>query len=829
MAGADDDGSRALGSMVRLSPSAAVSHAPSGFGAGTVVPSTAASGVLGLGERYQDLGRVAVGGMAEVHLAWDRRLSREVAVKVLSVGLAGRPQARSRFLAEVQTTALLQHPAIVPVHDAGELPDGRPWFAMAAVRGETFGAQLRARPREAVSELALRRWIQVVLAVCQAVAHAQDRGVVHRDLKPDNVMVGPGGEVYLLDWGLAERWDADEAASVAQIVGTPAYVAPEQARGEPLRRDGRADVFSLGAMLFEVLAGEPPRVGSPEAMLAEAAAGRHRSLAAVCAAPPPAELADLCAVAMSPAPDDRPASAHPMAAALQAWLDGAHRRAQAEQSLGLAEAARAEAAALRAEAEATQRAAVAAAEAAPRLAPVAAKRPIWLLEDRAAGQLRAATRADLDADRLLAAALRLAPDLVAARAASATRALDAHRSAEAARRSEEALRAELDLRAHAAALPVSHPVRAAASAWLAGTGALTLVTDPPGAEVVLLRGATVDRRWTAVEERRLGVTPLVALPVPMGSGLCRIIHPDCEEVRYPIDIPRGGHATGVPPGGDGPQGIPLPPRGAIGADEVYLPAGWFWSGGDPAAIGAWPGRRIWADGWIVARHPVTNAAYLAFLDDLVAQGREAEALRHAPRAMGGAVGDLGALLVGYEGGRFSLRPDADGDLWLADWPVVMIDAAGAEAYADWMSARTGQPWQLPPERVREKASRGVDGRAYPWGDAVDPTWACYRDSHAGRPLPAAIQDFPGDESVYGVRGTGGNVRDWCADPWPDDGRDPCGERVVAPRRKSAPFRIYRGGSWFFSDAHARCASLGRLATTGRFDNLGFRLARPYPA
>jgi formylglycine-generating enzyme required for sulfatase activity len=173
-------------------------------------------------------------------------------------------------------------------------------------------------------------------------------------------------------------------------------------------------------------------------------------------------------------------------------------------------------------------------------------------------------------------------------------------------------------------------------------------------------------------------------------------------------------------------------------------------------------RRVWVDGFSLSRVHVTNRDYLGFLDDLVAQGREADALRHAPRERGGTVGEQGSLIYGYEGGRFSLRPDADGDVWLPDCPVTMVDWLGAAAFAAWQAARTGQAWRLPHELEWEKGARGVDGRFFPWGDGFDPSWCCIRASHQGRRLPAEVGRYPVDESVYGARDLAGNMRDCTA-------------------------------------------------------------------
>jgi serine/threonine protein kinase len=197
-----------------------------------------------LGARYEVRGRLGRGGMSVVYEAWDRVLNRTVAVKVLDQ-LFTSTKAADRLLAEAKILSRLEHPAIVPVHDAGLLPDSRVFYVMKAVRGE--------RLDRAIGGKSLQERLDVFLRICDAVAFAHVRGIVHRDLKPENIMLGSFGEVLVMDWGVAK---ADEVAGDHDlIVGTPGFMAPEQqVAGTPV--DERADVFALGAIL-ETLLPEP--------------------------------------------------------------------------------------------------------------------------------------------------------------------------------------------------------------------------------------------------------------------------------------------------------------------------------------------------------------------------------------------------------------------------------------------------------------------------------------------------------------------------------------------------------------------------------------------
>jgi serine/threonine protein kinase/tetratricopeptide (TPR) repeat protein len=248
-------------------------------------------------ETAYEVGReIARGGMGRIVEAWDCRHHRRVALKVLLQRGGSGPR---RFLREMRVTARLQHPSIVALYEAGIWPDGEPFFAMKLVAGRSLGDVIAATPT-LPARLAL---LPNVIAITDALAYAHRQGVVHRDLKPANVLVGSFGETVVIDWGLAkvlndpddeaEDGVADAAAARSQAratdtspietpsltrtgtaLGTPCYMAPEQARGE--RVDARADVYSLGALLYHMLAGEPPYAGSSE-----------RVLAAVLEGPPP--------------------------------------------------------------------------------------------------------------------------------------------------------------------------------------------------------------------------------------------------------------------------------------------------------------------------------------------------------------------------------------------------------------------------------------------------------------------------------------------------------------------------------------------------------------
>lgn len=828
---------------------------PVGLGPPRPAPAPA---VLRIAGRYEDLGPIGIGGMGEVRRVRDVQLNRTLAMKTLHARLLTRPSVLSRFLDEAQATAQLQHPNIVPVHDIGTLPDGRLWFTMKEVRGRTFSAVVRevhdasAQQWEAGTQgWTFRRLVNAYLSVCRAVAYAHERGVVHRDLKPNNVMVGEFGEVYVLDWGLAKivgrpdvaaaegKLDVVETArgsseehrtEVGRVVGTPAYMPVEQARGEIDRIDARSDVYALGALLYEVLVGRAPyEGGTASEVLEQVREGAPVPVAQMVTRVLPPELVAACERAMARDPDARFQTAQELAAEIEAWLDGARRR---EQALALAEEALAgerEAASLVARADALRAESEALLEGVERWRPEEDKWPGWARAKEAEDAQRAAFLHQLEVEQGLHAALQVAPTLPEAHAALAERYRARHAEAEAARDREAVARAALRVVSHSTALPEGHPTRRACAIYLTGNGALSLVTDPPGAEVLLHRYVERHRRLVPVFERSLGRTPLRAVSLPMGSYLCVLKAEGRSEVRYPIEVPRLGHWDGVRPGDRDPHPVWLPPEGRFGPDDLYVPAGWFRSGGDPEVFYGHPARRWWCDAVVMKRFPVTNREFIAFLDDLVAQGREGEALLHVPRERAGKEGELGAMLYGRTAtGAFELQIDGDGDQWHPDWPVMHLDWHGARAYLAWLADRTGRPWRLPSELEWEKAARGVDGRWFAWGDHLDPSWCCMRYSHEGRPLPAVVDSYPLDESPFGVRGMSGNTRDWCAGLLNDEhGAGPVVDGiVVSPPRPVDPTspapRASRGGAWSFDARRCRAAYRFAYPPMVRDPHIGLR-------
>jgi hypothetical protein len=310
--------------------------------------------------RYQITGEIARGGMGAILKGRDTDLGRDIALKVLLENHKDKPDYLQRFIEEAQIAGQLQHPGITPIYALGQFTDGRPYFTMKLVKGQTLAKLLsdRADPTQDRS-----RFLQVFAQICQTLAYAHARGVIHRDLKPANIMVGAFGEVQVMDWGLAKvlterKKAAPEAPKPAatqtvsvirtarsgdgsdkhgsgssdtragSVLGTPAYMPPEQAMGEIDRLDERADVFGLGSVLCEILTGKPTYFDPDRDVVLRKAvrADLADALARLDASGADAELTALAKKCLGTEPEDRPRDAGVVAEAMSTYLAGVQDR-----------------------------------------------------------------------------------------------------------------------------------------------------------------------------------------------------------------------------------------------------------------------------------------------------------------------------------------------------------------------------------------------------------------------------------------------------------------------------------------------------------------------
>ena len=311
-----------------------------------------------------------------------------------------------------------------------------------------------------------------------------------------------------------------------------------------------------------------------------------------------------------------------------------------------------------------------------------------------------------------------------------------------------------------------------------------------------------------------------------GSYLLRIDAAGYEPAHMPIHNHRAHHFRNTDPDGN-THPVHLLKKGMLGPEDSYVPAGWCWLGGDAQTPNSLPKKRVWIDGFVIRKFSVTNGEYLVFLNALIRDGRTEEALIHVPREQSGTPGELGKLVYRQaSSGTFSLGSYEESALWDERQPVTMIQWNSARAYCDWLAGESGKPWRLPMEFEWEKAARGVDGRFYPWGNRHDPSWSCMKDSHQGTVEIQTVDGFPVDESVYGVRGTAGNTRDWCLDKFRDQGPLVDNGRLLRPTPEDLAdtgFKSTRGGSYGNSASRARSADRDWWFPERSYVGRGFRL------
>jgi tetratricopeptide (TPR) repeat protein/tRNA A-37 threonylcarbamoyl transferase component Bud32 len=327
---------------------ASLAHVPADAPKGEGTVSYHSLGASTPGLRYRILRPHAKGGLGEVFLAEDTELHREVALKEIRKEHAGDRNSRGRFVLEAEITGALEHPGIVPIYGLGSYADGRPFYAMRFIKGANLKEAIQrfhqpSPPRQqGERNVAFRELLGRFVDMCQAVAYAHSRGILHRDLKPGNVMLGKYGETLVVDWGLAKPLasrgrespeaagdeatlrpssaDSDLAATrPGSAIGTPAYMSPEQAAGRLDQLGPASDIYSLGATLYAVLTGQPPFAGDAGEVLRQVQRGDFPAPRRVKADIPPA-LEAICLKAMALQPEQRYRTALQLAEDIEHWL-----------------------------------------------------------------------------------------------------------------------------------------------------------------------------------------------------------------------------------------------------------------------------------------------------------------------------------------------------------------------------------------------------------------------------------------------------------------------------------------------------------------------------
>jgi len=765
------------------------------------------------GERFVLRRELGSGGAGRVVRAYDRLLGRTVAMKILRAEVEEDPESLSRFIAEAQATGQLEHPNIVPIYDFGVLPSGDAFYTMREVEGHSLRRVLTAiaeDDQEYRDEYTLVRLLNILRQVSQAAQYAHVRSVVHRDLKPDNIMLGDYGEVLVMDWGLAQLLETAEVepgrefaersspGQSGKTLGTPSYMPPEQARGDLDEVDERSDIYSLGAILYEILTLAPPFSGDGPLDVMWAVVDEELvepSTRAPDDREVPEGLERICLKAMAEDQVDRYETAGAFHEDLEAWLEGLKPR-QAEELVEKGDRAAERYHRLRHQIETYNERVRHLSNQIDDWTGVEEKRRLWEVEDERDEAEAESARAFCAAVTHYQQALAQEPGHEAANQGLADLYWTRLRRA-------ELRRDELNTIYFKTLVEQYDP--GTYKELLAANSDLRVQTDPEGVDLTLFEYRERERRLIPTDDRDLGETPVEVEDLPIGSYLLKLEPDRCRNIQRPLFVERDRDAE---------VDIDLPRESDFEEGFRYIPAGKYISGGDPNAFAPRRPERVHVDSFFCQTVPVTFADYLAWFNELY-ERRGEEAMERAPQTR-----EAEGLLISYdddrdqwvpsdvliEGKARERYPTGEGHEW--DLPIIGVRAEDAEAYIEWRSERDGRDYRLPTVHELEKAGRGVDGRQFPWGDKFDATFCKMRLSRAEKPpQPEPVGTFEKDVSPYGVQDLAGGVQEWCQ-PTEDSGEM---QRPV------------KGGGWSQDERVCHLAGVVELLVESRSSHTGFRM------
>jgi eukaryotic-like serine/threonine-protein kinase len=860
--------------------------------------------------KYETVGKLGQGGGGQVLKVLDRDLRREVAMKMLL------PQHREgggipedvllRFIKEAQATGQLEHPNIVPVHDLGVDGEGHIYFTLKYAQGDSLKDVIRGRRDDLFNDerrkfrdlFSPMQMVEVLIGICQGVAYAHSKGIIHRDLKPENVMMGRFGEVLVMDWGLAKALGKnalpmEQTESVADlsspdgeasqtmegsIAGTPAYMSPEQAAGKISELNERTDIYSLGAMLYEILSGHPPYKGTSALDVVKqvlTAPPPSLSSGTYGFRPIPRELKSICEKAMERDPGMRYASVQAMRDDLQNYLlqrpvsacpDTPMQKAAkfyrrnknlvatavgstaAVLAIGLVVWLGAHYWNVRTHIKAAEGALKMARNPQANPAKIADSNP-YKQESLAQAQFVVAKqqRANISlAINELLKALDASPGNKRARLLMAESYMELWRLALAEKNPEL-------MRANRAELERYSPPPSPFSDELNGFGTVEVAVEPADAEIYLYTFETLratDKQGNALPPRLIPVPFDLEMQKPDDRFmLLERNRAATEENVLPgthsifrleqITASRAGTGnvslSGLPPGsymlllfarGRETTRVPfnLDRRGKTTLRVEMprpeaIPAGFFYIAGGDAIVGgeganSVPRRVHHLAPFLMYHDEINIGDYGDFLHDLTKTGHGAEAKTRLPR-------DFGKPLATLSAAGELLPADSSADpVKFQKTAVRGISYNDAIAYVAWRSQRDHLVYRLPKEWEWESSCRGADGRKYSWGDSPAKNLAIilqgYGDS--GSNISWKWEDYK-DESPWGIHNLAGGVAEWTQSVYDPNAKptDPVyGQYAI------------RGNAWSLPPTGLECS----FRTSGQPDyfhpTIGFRLAADYP-
>ncbi len=759
-------------------------------------------------EIREELGR---GGMGRVLAAFDKDIGRTVALKTFIDAHRAGPRDIQKLLREVQITGQLEHPNIIPIYTVGRLEDGNLFLAMKRIQGQTLKSilgRLRSGDLLIRKQYPLTKRLAMLLPMLNALEYAHSRGVLHRDLKPENVMVGDFGEVLVMDWGLSLVGRTRKPAALAvhteydlpvkdgMIVGTPAYMSPEQARGKITQIDERTDVYLLGGILYELLTFTPP-ITAPAIMDAIDEVLLERIESPRLRAPEediPLELDEITMRALAPRKEDRYPDVASLREAVQAYLEGslqAERRAQQADEFVREANGRRDLYKVLKERLGRLRKRMDEALAVEGQHALEQRQAMWSLQDEHAELSRQMTSAFSEMTNTYHAATQLVSSHKVARAHLAE--IYWQRMLESEFDGDEPMKIYWENL-------VRRYNDGKYDDLLRGEGKAELSCEQAGSTVSLYQYTERNRVLEALPILHHHTLPLVKHHLPRGSYLAEVSAPGMATARVPFFVERARVTR---------KHIHLVDAETVGDGFIPICGGNFPMGGDPQTFGSGPLKEVHVPDFALARFPVTMEEYLEFLNDIAEKDGLEKALAHSPRQHGS---NESFLEVTQEGRVRLCENDAEGDVWEESWPVLAVNYHDALAYTSWRSQRDGVSYRLPTSEEWEKAARGADRRRYVWGNQFDDSFANTRFSHGPRPLMKPVGHHPLDQSPYGVCDMAGNIRDWCS----------------TIHDTATGSRTVRGGAWSMFEMFSRCAYQGGGQENLCSVTIGFRLAKDLP-
>lgn len=708
---------------------------------------------------------LARGGSGWVYRARDPVLEREVAVKI---GRSDVPEIHAALLEEAQLTARLRHPAVLSVHRI--LVAGGLLCIEYALAPERTMEVLLEDP-EALLASPVERRLAMVRAIADALARAHAQGIIHGDIHPGNVGVGPSWEPYLLDWS------GQRSGPTGTFTGDPAYAAPELLHGQP--PSAAADVYALGILTWELFSGRrlrPRRRGEDLGSFV----ARWRD-APIPDAPDPGLTTTIKSV-LQPDPRHRCTCSEMLTlldVALSAIADVQHRQTMADTLMGEAQEHLLRWHEQGARLDEERRVVLVQRQKIPGHAALSHKRSLWEAEDRVDQLTSERQLSWLRATRQASLAAILLPESQESQSTLGELWWERMLEAESRGSVREAWVARQQVLR-------SDPARKGRTLLAPAHITLTAGVD---AQVEIARFVERKRRLVPelIEQSRL---PLARLALPTGSYLITATTAEGAVTRYPLALDRLEHHQSQ---------LRFYSSAQIGEDWVYIPSGPFRLGGDAnAQRSVEPCRPTIGDRFIMRSH-VTSQQWCAFLDALPPE----EAKARSP----GRNGRFGSAAANWKRTEQGWQiPES----WDPKWPIIGVSHHDALAYAEWVTAQTGRAVRLPTEEEWEKAARGVDGRSWPWGNHFDPRFANMARSIPGEHGPVPVGSFASDISVYGCLDMAGNAAEWTLSMMD--------ARLIA----------VRSGSWQAEPDELRCASRRAVPPHYRASVVSFRLISEDP-